>query len=213
VEGVCVKHYVEENSIKRYDKQGSVLRVETTLNPPRRFKGYRRVTRQGRRVKGWYALRKGIVDLRRRLPLSRAADARYLGALAVVGDARPSHRILDPVSRPVKEPRPYRALRPVSPEDSRWFATLLQGQFQLQGVRNCDLRHRLILEAESDPTRRTKKRTKAAARVTRQLRLLCAHGLIYRVGQTYYYRPTQKGYDVMSTALRFRQTDLALLAA
>jgi len=45
------------------------------------------------------------------------------------------------------------------------------------------------------------------------LRLLCAHGLIYRVGQTYYYRPTQKGYDVMSTALRFRQTDLAALEA
>jgi hypothetical protein len=45
VEGVCVKHHLEENSIKMYDKQGSVLRVETTLNQPRRFKVYRRVTR------------------------------------------------------------------------------------------------------------------------------------------------------------------------
>jgi DNA-binding IclR family transcriptional regulator len=67
----------------------------------------------------------------------------------------------------------------------------------------------LIPEAESDPARRPQ----AAARVTRQLRLLCAHGLIYRVGRTYYYRLTQKGYEVMSTALKFRQTDLALLAA
>jgi hypothetical protein len=208
-EGVCVKHYVEENSIKMYDKQGSVLRVETTLNHPRRFKVYRRVTRRGRRVKGWYALRKGIVDLRRRLQLSRAANARYLEALAVVGDSRPSHRILDPVSQPLKEPRPYRALRPISPEDSRWFAVLLRGQFQLQGVRNQDLRRDLMPEAESDRTRLRK----AAARVTRQLRLLCAHGLIYRVGRTYYYRPTQKGYEVMSTALKLRQTDLALMAA
>ena len=78
VEGVCVKHYVEENSIKMYDKQGSVLRVETTLNNPQRFRVYRRVTRQGKRVKGWYPLRKGIVDLRRRVELSRAANARYL---------------------------------------------------------------------------------------------------------------------------------------
>jgi hypothetical protein len=209
VEGVCVKHSVEENSIKMYDKQGSVLRVETTLNHLRRFKVYRRVTRKGRRVKGWYALRKGIVDLRRRLQLSRAANARYLEALTVVGDSRPSHRILDPVSQPLKEPRPYRALRPISPEDSRSFAVLLRGQFQLQGVRNRHLRQELIPEAESDPARRPK----VTARVTRQLRLLCAHGLIYRVGRTYYYRPTQKGYEVMSTALKFRQTDLALLAA
>ena len=209
VEGVCVKHYVEENSIKMYDKQGSVLRVETTLNQPRRFKVYRRVTRRGQRVKGWYALRKGIVDLRRRLQLSRAANARYLEALAVVGCSRPSHRILDPVSQPLKQPRPYRALRPISPEDSRWFAVLLRGEFQLQGARNQDLRHDLVPEAESDQAQRRK----AAARVTRQLRLLRAHGLIYRVGRTYYYRPTQKGYEVMSTALKFRQTDLALMAA
>jgi hypothetical protein len=86
---------------------------------------------------------------------------------------------------------------------------LLRGEFQLQGVRNGDLRQDLIPEAESDPARRQQ----ASARVTRQLRLLRAHGLIYRVGRTYYYRPTQKGYDVMSTALKFRQTDLALLAA
>jgi hypothetical protein len=141
--------------------------------------------------------------------LSRAANARYLQALAVVGEERWAHRILDPVSQPLKGPRTYRALRPISPEDSRWFAVLLRGQFQLQGVRNQDLRQDLMPEAESDPLRRPK----AAARVTRQLRLLCAHGLIYRVGRTYYYRPTQKGYEVMSTALSFRQTDLALLAA
>jgi hypothetical protein len=97
VEGVCVKHYVEENSIKMYDKQGSVLRVETTINQPRRFKVYRRVTRKGRKLRGWYALRKGIVDLRRRLQLSRAANARYLEALTVVGDSRLS--IMQSVSR------------------------------------------------------------------------------------------------------------------
>jgi hypothetical protein len=100
VEGVCVKHGVEEDSIKMYDKQGSMLRVETTLNNPQRFRVYRRLTRRGKRVKGWYPLRKGIVDLRRRVELSRAANARYLEALAVVGDSRPSHRLLDPVSRP-----------------------------------------------------------------------------------------------------------------
>lgn len=31
-EGVCVKHYLNRNSLKMYDKQGSVLRIETTIN-------------------------------------------------------------------------------------------------------------------------------------------------------------------------------------
>jgi hypothetical protein len=208
-EGVCVKHRVEENSIKMYDKQGSVLRVETTLNNPSRFRVYRGVRRKGCKVKGWYPLRKGIVDLRRRVQLSRGANARYLEALAVVGESRPAHRILDPVSQPLKTPRPYRALRPISPQESRLFAVLLRGEFHIQGVRNRDLWEALTPATDTDtpPPRRT------AARATRHLRLLRAHGLIYRVGRTYYYRPTQKGHEVMNAALKFRQTDLALLAA
>ena len=209
IEGVCVKHRVEENSIKMYDKQGSVLRVETTLNNPSRFRVYRGVRRRGRKVKGWYPLRKGIVDLRRRVQLSRGANARYLQALAVVGESQPAHRILDPVSQPVKNPRPYRALRPISPQESCLFAAVLRGEFHLQGVRNHDLREALSPSPPNDSAHRRR----AAARTTRQLRLLRAHGLIYRVGRTYYYRPTQKGQQVMNTALKFRQTNIALLTA
>jgi DNA-binding HxlR family transcriptional regulator len=102
-----------------------------------------------------------------------------------------------------------RALRPISPEDSRWFAVVLRGEFSLQGVGNRDLQRELLPQPESDPARRHQ----CAAHVTRQLRLLRAHGLIYRVNQTYYYRPTQKGYAVMSAALKLRHTNLASMAA
>jgi len=207
VEGVCVKHRVEENSIKMYDKQGSVLRVETTLNHPQRFRVYRCVRRKGRKTKGWYPLRKGIVDLRRRVQLSQGANARYLEALAVVGESRPAHRILDAVSQPLKTPRPYRALRPISPQESLLFAVMLRGEFHLQGVRNRDLREALTPHLQVTP----ESPRRAAARTTRYLSLLRAHALIYRVGRTYYYRLTQKGQEVMNTALKFRQTDLALL--
>ena len=40
-EGVRIKHRVNGNSIKMYDKQGSVLRVEATINEPKDFKVYR----------------------------------------------------------------------------------------------------------------------------------------------------------------------------
>ncbi len=41
-EGVRVKHSVNGNSIKFYDKQGSVLRVETTIVHPEHFKTFRK---------------------------------------------------------------------------------------------------------------------------------------------------------------------------
>ena len=77
-EGTRIKHWVEENSIKMYDKQGTVLRIETTINNPKRFKVRRKATRQGEEVMTWAAMRKGVVDLRRRAEIGRASNERYL---------------------------------------------------------------------------------------------------------------------------------------
>ena len=52
-EGIRVKHWADENSIKMYDKQGSVLRVETTINNVRRFKVRRMTERKGVRRMRW----------------------------------------------------------------------------------------------------------------------------------------------------------------
>lgn len=203
VEGIRVKHRVEENSIKMYDKQGSVLRIETTINNPRRFKVRRKGLRRGKPVMKWLPLRKGIADLRRRAELSGGANARYLDALAVVGLQTPSYQLLDGVSEPVKAKRQYRALRPISPEDASLFEVILHGEFALQGFRNRDLRQALGAGESKNNS----------ARISRLLALLRAHKLIFKVCKTNYYRITRKGHQVMATALKFRQPDLALLAA
>jgi hypothetical protein len=202
VEGIRVKHRVEENSIKMYDKQGSVLRIETTINNPDRFRVRRKGRHHGRLKMKWMRLRRGIADMRRRAELSRAANARYLTALSVVGLTTPSYRLLDPVSRRVKSKRQYRALRPISPEDASLFQVILHGEHSLQGFRNRDLR-----QALSHDPRNT------SARVSRLLALLRAHKLIFKVCKSNYYRITRKGHQVMATALKFRQPDVALLAA
>jgi hypothetical protein len=62
-----------------YDKQGSVLRVETTINNPRRFKVRRVVTRKGERISAWIPMRKSIVDIDGARNLSRANE-RYFEA-------------------------------------------------------------------------------------------------------------------------------------
>jgi hypothetical protein len=210
VAGVRVKHFVEENSIKMYNKAGSVLRIETTINNPRRF----RVRRQGRskakRAMKWQKMRKGVADFRRRSEIARSANKRYLDALAVVGETKPSHQLFDAVSKRIEnDGRPYRALRPVSPEDSRLFEVILGGEFSIQGFRNRDIREQLEANAENDP----RKLKRASARITRLLRLLVAHNLIYKVAHTNYYRITKRGHEIMSTAIRFRNSDIALLAA
>jgi hypothetical protein len=207
-EGIRIRHWLDENSLKMYDKAGRLLRVEMTLNNPDRFKVLRR--RPSDRRLDWLPLRRGIADMRRRADLGRAAAARYLDALSVVGDPTPSHRLLDSVSQRVtRHGRPYRPLQPISPQDAPLFRTILHGEFTLQGFQNRDLRRQLYPETEADPVQRRH----VAAQVTRLLRLLRAHRLIKKVARTHYYRITHKGHDVMTTALRFRETDLALLAA
>lgn len=210
IEGIRVKHRVQENSIKMYDKEGSVLRIETTINDPRRFKVRRRVTRKGQWCMRWVPMRKGLADIARRVEICRAANERYLEALAVVGIPRPIAQTLDPVShRIVKEGRPYRALQPVAPEEAAVFRVLLRGQYLLQGFRNPDLRRALTPEVEKN----AEERRRASGRMTRLLRLLRAHALIRKVSTTRYYRVTDKGKRVMTTALQLRATDLACLAA
>ena len=209
-EGVRVKHWAEENSIKMYDKQGSVLRVETTINHVRRFKVRRMTIRKGVSGMRWIPMRFGLADLARRVEVSRAANERYLEALAVVQMSVAASALLDAVSRRVvKEQRPYRALRPVSREEAQVFQAVLGGQFLLRGFTNRDLRQRLGRSQPSDE----RELKRQSGRATRLLRLLRAHGLIRKVSGTRYYRVTSHGQQTMSAALMLRDADIAKLAA
>jgi hypothetical protein len=210
IEGVRVKHWVEENSIKMYDKEGSVLRVETTMNNPRRFKVRRAATRNGERCTAWLPLRKSVADLRRRVEICRAANERYYEALGVVGESSPTRYLTDPVSRRItRDGRPYRALRPIDPDEARVFSVLLDAKFLIQGFRNRDLRRRLKPHVESTPLARKQ----ASGQISRCLRLLRVHGLIRKVPKTSYYRVTPTGQQLMTTALTIRDLNVAAIAA
>jgi len=208
-EGVWVKHFLQENWIKMYNKQGSVLRVETTINNPRRFKVWRRVTRQAKTVRIWTVLRKGIADFRRRSQICLAANGRYLQALSFAVLPEAAYKTLDPVSKPcVRDGRRYRPLRPISPEDSRKLVLLQDGRFAIDGIRNRELQAVWPDRAPNDPGGR-----RTAGRITRWLRLLSAHGLLTKVPHTHCYRLTTKGHSVLTCALQLREADMQKLAA
>lgn len=198
VEGVRVKHWVRGNSVKMYDKAGSVLRVETTIAKTADFKVYRprHDTPEGRLE--WRPLRKGVADLNRRAELSQRSNERYLDALAAVDDPSPCARIFDVVSRPViDDGRRFRALRIGDPDDLALLQAISRGEFATAGFRNRDIRYLL------DPTSRhatPEVNRRVAAKITRRFRLLRAHGIIRKIPKTNRYTLTSRG-QLLTAAL------------
>jgi hypothetical protein len=100
-DGVGVKHWVNQNSLKFYD-QGSALRVEATINEPREFKSFRPAQNNPRSRKQWRILRTSVADFYRRAEVSRAATERHLTALAAVHVQTPLKQQAAAVCRPVR---------------------------------------------------------------------------------------------------------------
>jgi hypothetical protein len=203
-EGVRLRHTVNGNSLKVYDKQGSVLRVETTVVNPREFKVYRPAERDPEQRLQWQRLRSGVADLYRRAQVSHAANARYLEALASVTGKTPLGQEAAAVCRRVTVAgQRFRALNPWSPEDAALLEAINRGEFALAGLRNRDLRD-LLYPRKADPESQRRR----AAKITRQLGLLRAHGLLRKVSGTHRYHLTDKGRRIVTALLAARQADV-----
>jgi hypothetical protein len=200
-EGVRIKHRVDANSIKLYDKQASVLRAETTMNHPKDFKVYRRKAGQTEGPPGWHPLRKSVADIARRAQVSQKANERYLEALAAVDDTRSLRELTEPLCRPTRwKGQRVRALNPLSPDDAALLAAVSRGEFTINGLRNRDLCE--ILYGSVAPTATDQRRRSAA--VTRKLRLLRGHGLIHKVPHTHRYTVSAQGRLAISALLAAR---------
>jgi hypothetical protein len=202
VEGVRVKHVMKGNRLKMYDKVGRVLRLELVINQPREFRVWRpRQTKSGRSEMAWQPLLKGVAWMWRYAEIGRAANGRYLEALAVVDDWQQTREQLDRATRPAKlNGRRKRALQPLSPADQALFRGALQGQHRLTGFRNRDLAEQLYGAPAQDPGERRRR----CGRVTRLIQLLRAHGLAAKVPRSRRYKVTAKGEALMSAAIYVR---------
>jgi hypothetical protein len=194
-EGVRVKHRVNGNSVKMYDKQGSVLRIETTITDARDLTVYRASEADPRGEKKRRVLRKGVVDLPRRAEMSQAANSRYLQALAAVDGTTPLGRIADRIRQPLlREGRRFRGLQPLSGTDATMAEILLRGEFVLSGFRNRDVRELLHPDPCSPEERR-----RQSGQVSRLLRLFREHGLIRKLDGTHRYQLTAVGRSLLPT--------------
>lgn len=201
--GCAVRHWIKRNALKAYDKDGTVLRIETVINDPREFFVYRpRHKMNGKTEWGWFPMNKGVANLRRYAYVSRKANERYLEALAVVDDLRVGQKILDRRCAPVTYGgRRRRPLQPLGREDQALFLAVLRGEYAVRGFRNRELAECLFGPKPKDVVERLRR----CGRVCRLIGLLRAHGLIAKIPRSRRYRVTSVGHGFMSTAIHLRE--------
>jgi hypothetical protein len=216
-EGIRVKHRLNANSVKLYDKAftiiGNVLRAEATINDVSDFRAYRPKEGDPSGPLTWRPLRRGIADLYRRAEVGRRATERYLDALASVDQ----DTTLDEVLRRLGQPqywhgRRVRALSPFAADDRQLLQGISRGEFTLNGIRNRDLQHLCFAQPPETPAEARRR----SAWASRKLRLLRAHGLIYKITGTHRYQLTTAGRAATTailTALRSTIRQLTTPAA
>ncbi len=147
--------------------------------------------------RAWLPLRRTVTDLPCRAQVSRAANKRYLDALASTQVGIPLGQLARPLCRPLtRDGCRYRALQPFG-TDEALLSAISRAEWTIGGFRNRDIRN-LLFPAEPR-TQKTARRRSAA--VGRKLRLLRAHSLIRKLPHTHRYMLTPSGRAALTALL------------
>ena len=208
-EGVRIKHWLNYNSVKMYNKSGSILRIETTINNTRDFKVFRHPDDDKGRPLSWQQMRKGVSDIHRRCQVSRQCNERYSDALAVAEVREKLKEVAGPSCNKVsKKGKKYRGLNPWQNEDYRLLLFLSKGENAINGFRNKDLRKWLYPCSEQTDGGQLKK---YSGQTTRRIKLLRAHGLVRKVPRANRYVLTEKGQKFSYALLTASAVDIKAL--
>ena len=193
IEGTRIKHHMGPAALKMYDKQGLILRLETTVNDVSFFKHHREVEhRDGTKETKLAPMQKTIHSLGALRELLAAANRRYLAFLSDLLDPSAGLKKVEKLAAPArKDDRTYRGFNPFDKGDLDLLVALCRGEWQISGFQNRGLRRFLA--------------DRTGAQVSRILKRLHVHGLIRKVGRTYKYYLTKFGQEVALTALKLRE--------
>lgn len=215
LEGMRVKHKHGKNSVKMYNKQKSVLRIETTINDTRAFKTLRQPDDDPSREEKLLPMRKGVADLRRRVEVSKAVNERYAEHIAATDTSERLGEVLDSVckratlpSKGSAAPVKVRALKPGDKGDMELLAFLGSGDWNITGFRNQDL----VACLYAQPAKTDKEKKQRSARATRLIRILRAHGLVQKIVGENRYMVTKKAIKVSGAILVAQHVTIQELA-
>jgi len=193
VEGTRIKHHMGPASIKLYDKQGLVLRIETTVNDVTFFRHYRTVEhRDGTTEKKMAVMQKTIYSLPALVECMSAANRRYLEFISELVDPSAGLRDVEKLSEPVKKDgRSFPGFNLFSHNDLNFILALARGEGNISGITNKLLRRTL--------------KDKTSAQISRILKRMRVHGLIKKAGKTFKYYLTPFGRRTLLTGLKLRE--------
>jgi hypothetical protein len=193
VEGTCIKHHMGPVSIKMYDKQNLVLRIETTANDVTFFKHYRTVEhRNGTAEKKFAPMQKTIYSLPALRECMGAANKRYLEFVSEMEDPTAGLHDVEKLSDTVKKNgRSFPGFNLFNRDDMAFIVALSRGENNISGITNKHLRKYLP--------------GKAAPQISRFLKRLRMHGIIKKAGKSFRYYLTSYGRRMLLAALKLRE--------
>jgi hypothetical protein len=163
----CLKHWLEGNSIKCYNKSGCLLRIETTINKP----GLPGLT-----------LKKPACNLQAYYWYGFDCNSRYLSTLADVDISSLSSEVFDKYQQPFITEKGKKIAAPDlrKQEQIELYSFLLSSNFYTIGFRNKDLRKVFGTKAKT-------------AKIAYELRKLRERGAIKKIKRSHYYQLTEEG--------------------
>jgi hypothetical protein len=185
---------VDANSVKVYNEQ-NVLRVETTINNPAKFRVNRHKRGQNKNEpKSRLALRKGVMDIPLRAIVSQEVNDRFMNDLSALKDEAPAGKLIDEVCcKRTQADRRFRALDPTG-KDRELLQAIADPKFRISGITNKMLRQ-ILSEAHFGAGRSEKQ---LSAKISRHFRLLRAHGIIRKLPKQNRYQLTTKGVKLVN---------------
>jgi hypothetical protein len=165
----CIKHWLEGNSIKCYNKGGCLLRIETTINKPD-LPGLK--------------LKKPACNLQAYYWYGFGCNSRYLDTLADIDISSISGGDFEKYQETVTNEKGAKIAAPDlrKRHQLELFSVLLSSNFFVIGFRNKDLKE--VLEGNWK-----------TAKIAYELRKLRVRGAIKKHKSSHYYRLTEEGFS------------------
>ncbi|MCL2624156.1 MAG: winged helix-turn-helix domain-containing protein [Planctomycetaceae bacterium] len=206
-EGIRIKHVSQKNSVKAYDKAGSILRIETTINNVRPFRAFRPLENDPDGAATWHPMRRGVADMHRCAEVSQAANDRYGEALAAIDTSQTIGDWAAELSKGfVKKGKRYRGIKLFVKEETQLLQAVGSGDFLTAGFANRDIAERLYGLTTND-----EERLRRSNRISYRLRLLHAHGLIRKIPKRNRYQISSKGRELITALIQLQNTNLQRL--
>lgn len=211
-DGLRIRHWVDQNSVKLYNEQ-NVLRFEMTMNNPSKYRVHRHKEGQDKtEPKELLPMRKGIADINLRSKVSSDRVRAFTEHIATASDKTPIGELMKDITvSKTQNGKKFRGLDVVG-KDMDLLHAISDPKFNTDAITNKLLQEKLF------GTKWAKGMTdkKLSARISRHLSLLRTHGLIRKLPNQRKYALTDKGKKIttaMSVALAASTEDLMNLAA